>query len=76
MRATPKARQPKPVDEIDSLASMVAELAECVEILRPHYPRKPDAWLHSRALSMRDERWRVGRWPSPEELAARAKGGG
>jgi hypothetical protein len=63
------------------LDTMAAEIAEGVELLRPHYPHdetvcsnsEHDETLHRRALSMLDERYRKGHWPSAEEIEARAR---
>jgi hypothetical protein len=52
------------------LETLRAELEECVELLRPHYPNETDERLHDRAISMRAERYATGRWPTDEEIEA------
>jgi hypothetical protein len=55
--------------QADLLATMADEIAEAVEILRPHYPEDGEADLRQRAAVLRGERYQSGRWPSSDELA-------
>jgi hypothetical protein len=57
----------------DVLATMAAEIDECVGLLRPHYPEALENQLRAIAMDMRAERYQVGHWPSDEEIAE-AKG--
>ena len=57
----------------DILATMAAELDECAELLRPHYPKASKKQLRAIATSMRAERYQTGQWPSDEEIKSRAE---
>jgi hypothetical protein len=54
----------------DVLETMNAEIDECVELLRPHYPAATDEELHNRAEAMRAMRYQCGQWPSAKEIAS------
>jgi hypothetical protein len=54
--------------DMTGLEIMAAEINECVDLLRPHYPNATDEELHNRAETMRAERYKKGRWPSGEEI--------
>jgi hypothetical protein len=69
-KQTKKPAAPAPTDILDTLAG---EVAEAVEILRPHYPQDSETELHHRAKALRRKRYERGRWPSSDELAT---GGG
>ena len=56
----------------DSYRASMDELAEGVELLRPHYPGETDAQLQWRVGYIRPTKHITGHWPSAEELAARA----
>lgn len=53
--------------------TLKAELDECIELLRPHYSDATDEELHARAEWMRPKRYAAGRWPTAEEIEAKAK---
>jgi hypothetical protein len=57
---------------VDGLQAMLDEIAEGVELLRPHYPDVDERELSFRAQTLKNEKHRCGSWPSAEELAARA----
>jgi hypothetical protein len=57
---------------VDSLQAMMEEIAEGVELLRPHYPEADERELDFRAQTLKGEKHRRGSWPSAEEIAARA----
>jgi hypothetical protein len=60
---------------IDSFATLLAELAEGVELLRPHYPEASDEELRARAAGLLGRRYAEGRWPDLGPLPdARAAG--
>jgi hypothetical protein len=57
---------------VDGLQAMLDEIAEGVELLRPHYPEADERELGFRAQWLKNEKHRSGSWPAAEELAARA----
>jgi len=57
---------------VDGLQSMIEEISEGVELLRPHYPDADERELNFRSQTLKNEKHRRGTWPSAEELAARA----
>jgi hypothetical protein len=57
---------------VDGLQAMIEEIAEGVELLRPHYPEADERELGFRAQALKDEKHRRGNWPAAEEIAARA----
>jgi hypothetical protein len=57
---------------IDGLQATMEEIAEGVELLRPHYPGADERELGFRAQTLKNEKHRRGSWPGAEELAARA----
>jgi hypothetical protein len=59
--------------QTDILATMNEEIDEAVALLRPHYPNKDEVQLRRRAEAMRSRRYEQGRWPSSDELAAKAE---
>ena len=66
------AKRRKPTTEtrpIDSFATLLAEIAEAVELMRPHFPNDYEDALRHRATTLRAERYRTGRWPDFEQLA-------
>ena len=56
----------------DILETMADEIAEAVEILRPHHPQDSEAALRHRAEGLRSKRYQSGRWPTSDELAEKA----
>jgi hypothetical protein len=58
----------------DILETMRAELDEGAALLRPHYPNADDDSLRQHAEYWRPWRYKMGRWPSAEEIeTAKAK---
>jgi hypothetical protein len=55
-------------DTTNCLESLMGEIAEGVEIVRPIWPEDSEDDLHSRAESLRGERYLKGRWPTVDEL--------
>jgi hypothetical protein len=60
----------EPVKGLDILETMKAEIAEAVELMRPHFPSFNEDSLRRRAESLRAQRYRDGHWP---DFAAMAK---
>jgi hypothetical protein len=50
---------------IDSLGTLIDEMAEAVEMLRTYYPEESETDLRQRAAALRAERYQSGRWPVP-----------
>jgi hypothetical protein len=48
---------------------MRAELAEAVELMRPHFPEYSESDLLNWAGSLRARRYQDGRWPDFAEMA-------
>ena len=71
-KKTNKQASKQAMVQTDILATMADEIAEAVEILRPHYPqdRKPE--LRHRAEGLRAQRYQTGPWPASDELAEKA----
>jgi hypothetical protein len=46
----------------DVLATMADEIAEAIEILRPHHPQDSEADLRRRAEGLRARRYQTSRW--------------
>jgi hypothetical protein len=57
----------------DVLATMKAEIEECVALLRRHFPTENAQQLRCRAMDLRAERYQTGRWPTDKELAKQAE---
>jgi hypothetical protein len=57
---------------VDGLQATLDEMAEGVELLRPHYPEADERELGFRAQTLKAEKHRRGSWASAEEIAARA----
>jgi hypothetical protein len=53
----------------DILKTMLAELDEAIELMRPHFPDDSEDALFARAASKRRERYAKGRWPDFAEVA-------
>jgi hypothetical protein len=67
-----KKRKPRSrieIKPIDVLATMADELAEAVELQRPHFPADDDKTLRGRAEAWRAKRYQNGHWPDFAELA-------
>jgi hypothetical protein len=58
---------------LDPVATMQAELAYGVALLRPHFPDDDDDTLLARVKAGRQRRYACGRWPTDEELAEQAR---
>jgi hypothetical protein len=61
--------EPTPLNTYN-LETMAAEIDECVELLRPHYPDADEEALRNHARCLRSERYERGHWPSAKEIAA------
>jgi hypothetical protein len=59
--------------QTDILETMANEIAEAVALLRPHYPNEDEDQLRRRAEVMHPRRYERGRWPSSDELVAKAR---
>jgi hypothetical protein len=57
---------------VNGLQATMDEIAEGVELLRPHYPEADERELNFRAQTLKSEKHRRGSWPTAEDLAARA----
>jgi hypothetical protein len=53
----------------DPLESLKAEIAEAMEMMRPHFPNRSEDSLRHLAEALRSERYRSGRWPDFVEMA-------
>jgi len=53
----------------DILETMRAEIAEAVELMRPHFPQDSEDTLIKRAESLRARRYQDGHWPDFVEMA-------
>jgi hypothetical protein len=56
------------MSEEDIVATMNAEAAEAIAIMRPHYPTDSECELRRRAEGWRERRYRIGRWPTDAEI--------
>ena len=66
------AKRRKPTTEtrpIDSFATLLAEIAEAVELMRPHFSNDDEDALRHRATTLRAARYRDGHWPDFAQLA-------
>jgi hypothetical protein len=54
---------------IDVFQTILAEIAEAVELMRPHFPADDDDALRDRALAWRAERYVTGHWPDWSNIA-------
>jgi hypothetical protein len=70
MRKRTKKAGEASANTIDCLLLLQGEQAEAVQRLQPHYPGASDDELDSRATSLREQRYRLGRWPTAEEIEA------
>jgi|SRR5690349_13563465 hypothetical protein len=64
-------KQSKPAAEIKTisvLGTLLDEIAEAVELMRPHFPTDDDDALRHRAMALRAKRYRVRHWPDFEQL--------
>src|ERR1700745_1142955 len=65
-------KQSKPAAEIktiDVLGTLLDEITEAVELMRPHFPNGDDDALRHRAMALRAKRYQGGHWPDFEQLA-------
>jgi hypothetical protein len=65
----PDSSADTPVKGLDILETMKAEIAEAVEMMRPHFPGFDEDSLRRRAESLRAQKYRDGRWPDFAEMA-------
>jgi hypothetical protein len=54
---------------IDVLATIADEIAEAIELQRPHFPADDEDALRGRAEMLRAEHYRIGCWPDFSEVA-------
>jgi hypothetical protein len=69
---TKKQRKPRmqfEVKPIDVLATMLDEIAEAIELQRPHFPNDDDDALRARAEAWRSRRYAAGHWSDFAEVA-------
>jgi len=60
----------RPISKVpDPLESLRAEIAEAIEMMRPHFPNRSEDSLRQLAEALRSERYRCGRWPDFVEMA-------
>jgi hypothetical protein len=59
----------KPAKGLDIIETLKAEIAEAVEMMRPHFPGDSEDSLCHRAESLRAQRYRDGHWPDFAEIA-------
>ena len=67
-----KKGNPQPKDrppEADILETMASEIAEAVELMRPHFPDSDEASLRQRAMAQRRHLYQKGHWPDFAEIA-------
>jgi hypothetical protein len=64
-----KTTQRDTVKPIDTFATLLDEITEAVELMRPHFPNDDEDTLRGRAMALRAERYRTGHWPDFEEMA-------
>lgn len=69
MRKRNKVAPPKSANAVDSLATLLAEVDEGIELLRPHYPDAADGELRTRAVGLLPRRWADGQWPDLAAIA-------
>jgi hypothetical protein len=69
---TKKTRKPRlqfATKSIDVFQTMIDEIAEAVELMRPHFPADDEDALRDRAMAWRAERYQIGHWPNFKEMA-------
>jgi hypothetical protein len=54
---------------IDVHQTMIDEIAEAVELQRPHFPNDDEDALRAHAVAWRAERYRIGHWPDFAKVA-------
>jgi hypothetical protein len=69
MKKRRKAATAISIKPIDVFQTILAEIAEAVELMRPHFPNDDDDALRDRALACRAERYQTGHWPDFNEMA-------
>ena len=57
-----KKPQHSTVKSTNILDTLLDEIAEAVELMRPHFPDDDDDTLRDRALARRAERYQTGHW--------------
>jgi len=63
-----KAATATNIKPIDGLQTMIHEIAEAVELMRPHFPADDENALRRRAESWRWQRYANGTWPDFAEV--------
>jgi hypothetical protein len=51
------------IKPIDVFHTIIDEIAEAIELQRPHFPADDEDALRGRAIALRAERYRIGHWP-------------
>jgi hypothetical protein len=64
-----KAATASNIKSFNILATMRDEIAEAVELMRPHFPADDDDALRRRAEASRSRRYANGTWPDFAEVA-------
>ena len=62
-------RSAAPLTCPDLLVNLSNEIAEAVELQRPHFPADDETTLRHRAVFFRPERYRTGQWPDFAQIA-------
>ncbi len=57
------------IKPINVLATLADEIAEAIELQRPHFPNDDDDTLRARAKAWRQVRYANGRWPDFARVA-------
>jgi hypothetical protein len=69
---TKQQRKPRTqfeVKPIDTFQTVLDEIAEAIELQRPHFPDDDEDNLRRRAEAWRPERYDTGRWPDWGDIA-------
>jgi hypothetical protein len=54
---------------MDILKTMCAEIAEAIDLMRPHFPQDSEDALFTRAETWRQDRYQKGKWTDFAEVA-------
>jgi hypothetical protein len=65
-----RSRSQIEIKPIDVMATMRDEIAEAVELMRPHFPADDEDALRNRAEALRAQHYQTGRWPDFKKVAA------
>jgi hypothetical protein len=64
-----KPAGPIEIKPIDVLATLLAEIAEAVELMSPHFSNEEEDALRARAQACLRERYALGHWPDFKAVA-------